>query len=37
VQFNGGGFASGTYFYRIAAKSANGKDFSKTLKMVLVK
>lgn len=37
VQFNGAGFASGTYFYRIAAKSTSGKDFSKTLKMVLVK
>jgi len=37
VQFNGAGFASGTYFYRIAAKSTTGKDFSKTLKMVLVK
>ncbi|MBS1493099.1 MAG: T9SS type A sorting domain-containing protein [Bacteroidetes bacterium] len=37
IQFNGAGFASGTYFYRIAAKSTSGKDFSKTLKMVLVK
>jgi hypothetical protein len=37
VQFNGSGYASGTYFYRIAAKSTSGKDFSKTLKMVLVK
>ncbi len=37
VQFNGNGFSSGTYFYRIAAKSTTGKDFSKTLKMVLVK
>jgi hypothetical protein len=37
VQFNGGGLSSGTYFYRIAAKSSSGKDFSKTLKMVLVK
>jgi len=37
VQFNGSSFASGTYFYRVSAKSTAGKDFSKTLKMVLVK
>ncbi|MBX7044506.1 MAG: hypothetical protein K1X86_01610 [Ignavibacteria bacterium] len=37
VQFNGAGLSSGTYFYRIYAKSTSGKDFSKTLKMVLVK
>jgi len=37
VQFNGVSLSSGTYFYRIYAKSSSGKDFSKTLKMVLVK
>lgn len=37
VQFNGAGLSSGTYFYRIYAKTSSGKDFSKTLKMVLVK
>lgn len=37
VLFNGAGLSSGTYFYRIYAKSSSGKDFSKTLKMVLVK
>ncbi len=36
VEFNGSNVASGVYFYRILAEG-EGKSFSKTLKMILVK
>jgi hypothetical protein len=36
-QFNAANLASGVYFYRITASALKGENFTKTLKMVLVK
>lgn len=36
IEFNGSNVASGVYFYRILAEG-EGKSFTKTLKMILVK
>lgn len=37
VEFNGSNLASGVYFYRLIASSAEGNKFSKTMKLILVK
>jgi hypothetical protein len=37
AEFNGSDLASGAYFYRIEAKEINGKKFTDTKKMVLIK
>lgn len=37
AEFNGSNLASGVYFYRIIAKSANGDSFTKTMKLILIK
>ena len=36
IEFNGSNVASGVYFYRILAEG-EGKSFTKTLKMILIK
>lgn len=37
VQLNGNNLTSGTYFYRINAAGVNGKEFTLTKKMILIK
>jgi hypothetical protein len=37
VQFNGSNLSSGVYFYRITANSTDGNNFTKTMKMMLIK
>ena len=36
-SFDGTNLASGVYFYRLIASSADGRNFTKTMKMILVK
>ncbi|MEO8513433.1 MAG: T9SS type A sorting domain-containing protein [Ignavibacteria bacterium] len=37
AEFNGSNLASGVYFYRLIASSADGNKFTKTMKLILVK
>jgi hypothetical protein len=37
MEFDGSGFTSGIYFYKINAEGKNGSVFSKTKKMILMK